>query len=212
MKTISKLQFITTNATAAELACKGGVDWIQLRLKNVSYEEYRNEALKVQEVCKKYGATLIINDLPKLAMDIKADGVHVGKDDILTQEDIDALLEGGYIIGCTTNTIEDILHFVGKPVNYLGLGPFRFTKTKNNLSPVLGIEGYKKIFSALKQGFADHPPIVAIGGITVADVPELFTTGIHSIAVSGAISNAEDVTVAAQMFKQSVLKEEVISI
>jgi thiamine-phosphate pyrophosphorylase len=211
MKVISKLQFITTDAAIAEKACRGGVDWVQLRLKNVSYDEYRNEALKVQEVCKKYGATLIINDLPALALDINADGVHIGKEDVITRDEEVALVEGGYIIGCTTNTLEDVTHFKGKPISYLGLGPFRFTTTKQNLSPVLGIEGYKKIFSRLQDEFPDHPPIIAIGGITLENIPELFTTGIHGIAVSGAISNAGNITSTAQMFKNAILNE-IISI
>lgn len=207
MKQISRLHYITTSAALAEQACKGGVNWVQLRLKNVSYNDYKREALKVQEVCKKYNATLIINDLPKLALDIKADGVHVGKEDVLTQEDIDALLAGGHIIGCTTNTIEDIMHFVGKPVSYLGLGPFRFTATKEKLSPVLGIEGYNKIFNVIKEQFKDTPPIIGIGGITLSDVPELMETGLHGIAVSGAIGSAADVVGAAQAFNQIINKQ-----
>ncbi len=84
MKAISKLHYITTNASMAEQACAGGVDWIQLRLKNVSYDEYKTVALEVQAVCKKYNATFIINDNIKLALDLGADGVHVGKEDPAT--------------------------------------------------------------------------------------------------------------------------------
>jgi thiamine-phosphate pyrophosphorylase len=208
MKKISQLQFITTNAQTAELACKGGIDWIQLRLKNVSYEQYKSEALKVQEVCKRYNATFIINDLPALALDIKADGVHVGKEDVLSQNDIDALLANDSIIGCTTNTLEDILHFKNKPVSYLGLGPFRFTTTKKNLSPVLGIEGYRNIIDELKSAFAAHPPIIAIGGIILPDIVSLFETGIYGIAVSGAIANAADIKQKAKEFKALVAKPE----
>jgi len=202
MKRISKLQFITTNATAAEKACIGGVDWVQLRLKNVSYDEYFAVGKEVQAVCKKYGATFIINDDVKLALDLDADGVHVGKEDSLPQHYIDEMLSKGKIIGCTTNTIEDILHFKGKPVSYLGLGPFRFTTTKQKLSPILGIEGYKEIFEGLKHsGMNPIPPLIGIGGITIEDVPALLGTGLYGIAVSGAISNAQDVTDAARRFK-----------
>ncbi len=199
---ISKLQYITTGATLAEQACLGGVDWIQLRMKNVSYEDYRAEALKVQAVCKKYGATLIINDNAALALDIKADGVHIGKEDVVTAEEEAALLEGGYIIGCTTNTVYDILHLCGKPIDYVGLGPFRFTTTKENLSPILGIEGYSKILSELKDRNTIHPPVIGIGGVTEQDIEELLTTGLHGIAVSGAITNAADVQAAARNLKK----------
>jgi thiamine-phosphate pyrophosphorylase len=200
MRTISRLHYITTSASLAEQACKGGVDWIQLRLKNVTYEAYREVALEVQDVCKRYNTTLIINDLPKLALDIKADGVHVGKEDILAPDDVEALLEGGYIIGCTTNSLEDIAHFKGKPVSYLGLGPFRFTTTKQKLSPVLGIEGYRSIFDGIKATQMATPPIIGIGGILPADLPQLMSTGLHGIAVAGAIGGAEDVTIAARTF------------
>ena len=205
MKPITKLHFITTNAATAELACKGGADWVQLRLKNVSYEQYREEALKVQAVCRQYGATLIINDNARLTLDIGADGVHIGKEDVITPEEEAALLDGGRIIGCTTNTLEDVLHFKGRPISYLGLGPLRFTETKQQLSPVLGIAGYEAIIKAtINQD--DLPPIIGIGGITLADIPELFETGIYGIAVSGAIANAPDITAAAAAFREGIFQ------
>lgn len=204
MRNVSKLHFITTSAALAEQACKGGVDWIQLRLKNVSYEEYRAVAIEVQQVCKKYNATLIINDLAALALDIQADGVHLGKEDKMTVGEELALVAGGYIIGRTTNTIEDILSHKGRPVSYLGLGPFRYTTTKEKLSPILGLEGYRQIFATLQEQFKDAPPIVGIGGIVVEEVPALLTTGLHGIAVSGAIGSATDVTTSAKKFVKAV--------
>ncbi len=201
MRQISKLHYITTSAALAEKACAGGVDWIQLRLKNVSYSEYKAEALRVQEVCRKYGATLIINDNAALALDINADGLHIGKEDILLPEQEQELLARGAIMGCTTNTIDDVLHFKGKQVSYLGLGPFRFTTTKQKLSPILGLDGYKKIFDDLKTSGMSPIPIVGIGGVLLEDVPAMLETGLHGVAVSGAITNAADVTAAAKQFK-----------
>ncbi len=202
MRPVSKLQFLTDNAVTAELACKGGVDWIQLRIKNVPYEQFRAEALKVKDVCKRYKATFIVNDSIKLALDIDADGVHVGKEDPLPEEDIKEMQARGGIFGCTTNTVDDILHFVGKPVHYLGLGPFRFTTTKQKLSPILGLDGYNYIVSTLREkNVTDIPLLVGIGGITEADVPGLMATGLHGVAISGAIANAGDVTDAAKRFK-----------
>jgi len=204
MKAISKLHFITTSAALAEKACAGGVDWIQLRLKNLTYEEYRKAALEVQEVCKRYNATFIINDSIQLALDINADGVHVGKEDPLPQADIDAMLGRGGIIGCTANTIEDFIHLDGKPVSYIGLGPLRFTQTKQKLSPILGIEGYQRLFAAIKERGMNVPPVIGIGGVTDSDVAALLATGLHGVAVSGAIGNAADVTYAAQKFSELV--------
>ncbi len=204
MKPISKLHFITTNAETAEQACKGGVDWVQLRLKNVSYEEYKRVALDVKEVCKRYGATLIINDNARLALDIKADGVHIGKEDHIEPDDEKALVEGGYIIGCTTNTLEDVLHFVGKPISYVGLGPFRFTTTKEKLSPILGLEGYEQIMAAIKSSEKKLPAVIAIGGIGYKDIYPIMKTGVHGIAVSGAIGNNDNVELEAKVFKGRV--------
>ncbi len=204
MKQISKLHFITTSATVAEQACAGGVDWVQLRLKNVSYDEYRKVALEVQEICKRYNARLIINDVPRLALEIGADGVHVGKEDTITEEEEKALLTGGYIIGRTTNTLEDILNMKDKPTDYIGLGPYRFTTTKDKLSPVLGAEGYKQIYTALSRDGYNAPPIIGIGGITAADIPELMSTGLYGIAVSGAIANSTNVRNTAEQFRMLI--------
>jgi len=200
MKKISRLHYITTGAKLAEQACAGGVDWIQLRLKNVTYDEYFAAGKEVQAVCKKYNATFIINDNIRLALDLNADGVHVGKEDPLPQADIDAMLGRGGIIGCTANAIEDFIHLDGKPVSYIGLGPFRFTNTKQNLSQLLGIEGYKRIFKEIKERGMKIPPVIGIGGITENDVPELLSTGLHGIAVSGAISDAKNVSESAKNF------------
>ena len=206
MKTISKLQFITTNAATAELACKGGADWIQLRIKDVTYEKYREEALKTQAVCKKYGATLIINDNARLALDIGADGVHLGKTDVISPEEEAALISGNFIVGRTTNTAADIDELKGKYVHYIGLGPYRFTGTKKNLSPILGLDGYKAILAQLKTSFPAHPPIVAIGGIIQYDIPSLLDAGVYGIAVSGAIANAVDITAKTADFVEVINK------
>lgn len=200
MKKISKLHFITTTAALAEQACKGGVDWVQLRLKNVTYDEYKAVALDVQAVCKQYNATLIINDVPRLALDIGADGVHLGKTDVLTPEEEQELVQGGFIIGRTTNTLQDIIDLQGKTVHYIGLGPYQFTTTKQNLSPVLGVEGYKQILADLKANGITPPPVIAIGGILNYHVRTLLDVGVYGVAVSGAISNAADVAEKAKSF------------
>ena len=202
MRAVSKLQFLTDNAATAEMACQGGVDWIQLRIKNVTYDQFRGEALKVKDVCKRYNATFIVNDSIKLALDVNADGVHVGKEDPLPEDEVKEMQARGGIFGCSTNTVDDIIHFVGKPVHYLGVGPFRFTTTKQKLSPILGLDGYNYIISMLREKHVtDIPLLIGIGGITETDVPALMSTGLYGIAVSGAISNAANVTAAAKRFK-----------
>lgn len=202
MSTISKLHLICTDAETAAQACAGGVDWIQLRLKNVSYEHYKEVALQVQEVCKKHNATFIINDNVALAQEIGADGVHLGKEDLSPME-ARKQLGNNFIIGCTSNTVEDITRLSDLDIDYLGLGPFRFTTTKEKLSPVLGLDGYHTIFEFLVEHNIDYPPIVGIGGVAEDDVPALLATGLHGIAVSGAITKAEDITAMASRFKEA---------
>jgi thiamine-phosphate pyrophosphorylase len=165
MKPVSKLHFITTDAATAEEACKGGIDWIQLRLKNIPYADYYTIAGEVKAVCKEYNAAFIINDNVALALDIGADGVHIGKQDMLPDK-ARALIGAKFIIGCTANTLEDIVSLSGMPIDYIGLGPYRFTKTKQNLSTVLGLEGYQKIFAQLEERQTVPPPVIGIGGIT----------------------------------------------
>ena len=203
MKLISRLQYITTNAAHAEQACKGGVDWIQLRLKGVDYAEYRKVALEVQAVCKKYNAKLIINDNVALAMDIYSNGVHLGKEDMFP-EDARGLLGDGFIIGCTANTYEEVAELSAKEIDYIGLGPFRYTTTKANLKPILGLDGYINILTKLKNNGLEVPPIVGIGGVDHADVPGLMETGLHGLAISGAISNLGDVVLSVNQFNELI--------
>ncbi len=203
MKLISRLQYITTNAAHAEQACKGGVDWIQLRLKGVDYADYKKVALEVQAICKKYNAKLIINDNVALAMDIYSDGVHLGKEDMFP-EDARGLLGDGFIIGCTANTYDEVAELAAKEIDYIGLGPYRYTTTKANLKPILGLDGYARILNDLKTIGLNVPPIVGIGGVEHSDVPGLMDTGLHGLAISGAISNADDVVVSARQFKELI--------
>ena len=189
------LQFIThTNErydyyTSAQAALEGGCRWIQLRMKEAGDDEILAVAHPLRALCNRYGATLMLDDKVELVSKCKADGVHLGKNDMPPREARRIIGEKA-IIGGTANTIDDIDYLVASGVNYIGLGPFRFTETKKKLSPILGIEGYRHILQACRdKGYT--LPIVAIGGITLDDIPRLMTTGIAGIALSGTILNAE---------------------
>ncbi|GAA4850099.1 thiamine phosphate synthase [Algivirga pacifica] len=192
---MNPLQFITqkqddlTPQDQAALACQGGARWIQVRVKNEPEEVVRAIAESVQEICQACGAKLIINDYPEIAAAIGADGVHLGKEDIHPSE-ARKILGKDAIIGGTANTMEDILR-IKDDVDYIGLGPLRFTETKDNLSPVLGLEGYKKILSEMKEQGIDIP-VYAIGGIRMEDINPLLFAGVAGIAVSSLISRADD--------------------
>jgi len=199
---ISNLHYITTNAQAAELACRGGVRWVQLRVKNLPAAEWKQRALDVQVVCRYHGATFILNDNPALALEIGADGVHLGKQDMPPAE-ARALLGPQFTIGGTANTFADIEKLMAAGVDYIGLGPFRFTTTKEKLSPILGLAGYADILAQCRAaGFTT--PIVGIGGVALADVAALFATGLHGVAVSGAIGGAASPAAATQFFMKEL--------
>lgn len=190
-KEIATLHFITsdndyvTHSEQAIRAYSAGCKWVQLRMKDVSEEVICNEVMKILPVANAHNGILLINDNPSIALKTNAHGVHLGKNDMLP---IDArkMLGNNFIIGGTANTFHDIVHLIEAGVDYVGLGPFRFTTTKKILSPILGLDGYKNILSALKQEHL-HIPIIAIGGIIESDINSLQQTNIHGIALSGAI-------------------------
>lgn len=191
------LQFITHTNTkhndiveGARLALEGGCRWIQLRMKGASPDMIVDKGIALRKLCDLYGAKLIIDDHVELVDTIGADGVHLGKNDMPVGE-ARKLLGNDKIIGATANTFDDIAKAVAAGADYIGLGPFRFTQTKEKLSPTLGIEGYRNIMTQCSAA-GINIPVVAIGGITVDDMPQLATTGIAGVAISGAILNAPD--------------------
>jgi thiamine-phosphate pyrophosphorylase len=191
-----KLQFIThSNDPEVQLeqvrkACEAGVDWIQVRIKAHSKEEIKELAKQARAITAEHDVMLCINDHLDVALQCKADACHLGKGDMPIAS-AKALTEGNILIGATCNTIEDIYAASKAGADYIGLGPYRFTTTKEKLSPELGIEGYKSI---LDQMGAKNitTPIIAIGGIEVNDVKSVINTGVQGIAISSAIINAEN--------------------
>lgn len=172
------------------MALEGGCKWIQLRMKDASAEEVLVNAEEALHLCRQYGAKFILDDHVELVERAGADGVHLGKNDMPVDE-ARKILGNGKIIGGTANTIEDIVRLHKQGADYIGCGPFRFTTTKKKLSPVLGLEGYKSIVQNMRDKGIDLP-IVAIGGITLADIPAIMATGVTGIALSGAILGAAD--------------------
>ena len=190
------LQFIThfteqySYLDSARIALEGGCKWVQLRMKDASADELKATALQVQELCRQHDATFIIDDHVELVKEIHADGVHLGKNDMPIAE-ARQLLGEEYLIGGTANTFDDVRNHHRAGADYIGCGPFRFTTTKKNLSPVLGLEGYASILSQMKEANINLP-VVAIGGITNEDIPDILRTGVNGIALSGTILRAEN--------------------
>lgn len=176
-----------THQELAQIACENGIRWLQLRVKNKPFEEWLQIAHEVRQICNSFQTTLIINDNVEIARAADAEGVHLGKNDMSVAE-ARAILGKDKIIGGTANTIEDIEHLQNAGVDYIGLGPYRFTETKKNLNSILGLQGY----SAILQFYNSTIPVIAIGGIQLEDVQILMNTGVYGIAVSSAINLAEN--------------------
>ena len=192
-----RLQFIThytekySCIDTARMALEGGCRWIQLRMKDADEYLLEKNAIVIQEMCKQYGATFIVDDNVLLTKKIKADGVHLGKND-MPIADARKILGDSFIIGGTVNSFEDImLNFKGVAPDYFGCGPFRYTTTKKNLAPILGYDGYKDIILKMKD-MNINIPLVGIGGIGKDDIYQLLNIGLFGIALSGSIINAEN--------------------
>lgn len=193
---MKRVQFIThfteryTYIDSAQLALSGGCRWIQLRMKDCPECEIEAAAHAIMPLCRAVNATFIIDDHVELAFRIGADGVHLGKNDMPVDE-ARRITSDRFIIGGTANTFEDVARLARQGADYIGCGPFRFTTTKKNLSPILGLDGYRNIVSRMRaEGIT--LPIVAIGGIRNDDIRSLMETGVDGIAISGSVLRAEN--------------------
>ena len=192
----SKLQYISQGATASEQlnniqqALDAGCNWIQLRFKNATTDDITALAKQVKKICTHYTATFIINDHPHITLAVDADGVNLGLSDLSVSE-AKKIVGTDKIIGGTANTLEHVLQRVEEGSNYIGLGPLRFTTTKEKLSPVLGLQGYKNIIDEL-AALQIQIPVYAIGGIVLEDIEAIMQTGVYGVAVSGIITHHPD--------------------
>lgn len=187
---LPKWQFISQGDTPAQhlfnihLALDVGCKWVQLRLKQTADKDIIQTGLAARHLCANYNALFILNDHLKLVSATRADGVHLGLKD-QTVATARNLLGNDHLIGGTANTAADLTARVKENVDYIGLGPFRFTYTKKNLSPVLGVQGYIKLLG--KNGAAKKIPcpVYAIGGIGLDDLSALQLANVDGIALSG---------------------------
>jgi thiamine-phosphate pyrophosphorylase len=159
-------------------------------MKGASPAEVEKTGLIAKALCEKYGAQLYIDDHVEVCRNIHAKGVHLGKADMAPQV-ARRILGNDFIIGGTANTFEDIQRLNNEGADYIGLGPFRFTTTKKNLNPIIGLEGYRRIMMRCKE-HRIHLPVLAIGGITPNDILSIINTGVSGIALSSTILQAKN--------------------
>lgn len=191
-----RLQFITPNAPQDKIidsvkdAVAGGCRWVQLRMKDARSRDILSVARQIEPICHKAGATFLLDDRVDLVGLAKADGVHLGKND-MSISSARRVLGPGYIVGATANNFCDIAMAMIQGADYIGLGPYRFTTTKKNLSPVLGLEGYRDILNSCAEAHI-RLPVVAIGGLDQEDFVGLCNAGVAGFAISGSIATSPD--------------------
>lgn len=157
----------------------GGAKMIQLREKTAAPRDFYESASEVLSRAEEKGVKIIINDRADIAFALKADGVHLGQDDLPPQEARE-LLGKNAVIGFSTHSVEQTIEAIKLPVDYIAIGPVFTTKTKQNPEKTVGLDGVRRVRKAV-----GNFPLVAIGGITFENAASVFDAGADSIAVIG---------------------------
>lgn len=199
-KYISKFHYLTqdlpyrTHIEQAQIACEAGANWIQYRCLTKSDDELIDEINEIAGICDDWGATLIITNHYHLLHKVDVQGVHI-EDFDANFDSIRAQIGEDKTLGASATNIKRLLATQATGiVDYCGYGPFAHTDTKPNDKPLLGFEGYR-----LLQRHQIELPVIAVGGIQLADIDPLLQTGIYGIAVSSAVNLAAD---PGQAFKE----------
>ena len=185
---LEQIQYITrddenfSHSQQAEIMFEQGIKLVQLRMKNASRDEIVEESQKAILYANRFNSRVIINDSVEIAKEVNAHGVHLGLNDMPVDEARNVLGKD-IIIGGTANTVEHVFFQIKKGVDYVGMGPFKYTLTKENLSPIIGLHGYSEIVDQLKQRKIKIP-VFAVGGIALNDIKELQKVGIKHVAIS----------------------------
>lgn len=168
-----------------ESALKGGATCVQLREKELDDGTFLAEAFEMGALCKQYGVPFIVNDNVEVAAKCKADGIHVGQED-MRASDVRKQVGENVIIGVSVHNVEEALEAVRNGADYLGVGAMFSTSTKADAS-VLSWETLRDICRAVDV------PVVAIGGISKGNLLKLAGTGVDGVALVSAIFGAEDI-------------------
>src|SRR3990172_4333495 len=185
--TYARLAGISQAEQVLRLA-EGGATLVQLREKNLSSREFFLDAEEALRVARRRGVKIIVNDRVDIALELNADGVHLGQDD-LPPEAARRLLGDEAVIGFSTHNPEQAVIAAKLPVDYLAVGPIFSTYTKRNPDPPLGLEGLRTIRAAI-----GGIPLVAIGGITADNAAKVLAAGADGVAViGGLLSSGADI-------------------
>jgi len=175
-----------SNAVQVKRLIDGGAMFIQLREKHASPKGFYEQANEALEIARENNVKIIINDRVDIALALKADGVHLGQDDLPPQQARKILGEKA-IIGFSTHNLKQAVEATKLPIDYLAIGPVFSTKTKENSDKIVGIKGVKKV----REAVGDFP-FVAIGGITLENFVEVLNAGANSVAIIGDLLSTPD--------------------
>ncbi|HEX8890060.1 MAG TPA: thiamine phosphate synthase [Pyrinomonadaceae bacterium] len=170
----------------------GGATLIQLREKQKEAREFYREAEEALRVARSLGVRLIINDRVDIALALRADGAHLGQDD-LSPEFAREILGEPSLLGFSTHSVEQAIAAARLPVDYIAIGPIFETLSKENPDPVVGLDGLRRVKQAVGR-----VPLVAIGGIGRAQIGEVFAAGADSIAVINLLLAGEPARIEAR--------------
>lgn len=198
------LQFITNDKSPISIVdqikgfIKGGGRWVQVRMDNASDEEVSKVIEDIKPICLEVQAFLILHNRVQLAKTLNVGGVHLEKNAMLPSQ---ARLELGpaAVIGVSANTIDDIKAVRSLDVDYIGIGPINKSDLFNSSTPILGIEGIKRLVSEM-QNLEINIAHVATGGLKKDDVIALLEAGANGIAVSEAIALSNDIETETKEF------------
>lgn len=187
-----------TNLSHAEQVnrlIKGGANFIQLREKYASSKDFYTQAEETLAIARRQNVKIIINDRVDIALALKADGIHLGQDD-LPPEEARKILGKNAMIGFSTHSVSQAIEAVGLPIDYLAIGPVFSTNTKENPDKAVGLEGLKKVSEAIGDF-----PLVAIGGINLGNFQQVLDAGANSVAViNGLLSHPKMITERLRKF------------
>ena len=181
----------------AEAALVGGATVIQLRDKDASTRTLVEEGQALRELTRAYNALLIVNDRIDVALAVDADGAHVGQDD-MPGELARQLLGPDRLLGISAGSMDEALAAVAAGADYLGVGPIYATRGKADAGQLTGTA----LLTEIARRYTT--PLVAIGGITVANTKEIIQAGAAGIAVITAVVNAEDITAATRALIEAI--------
>ncbi len=186
-----------THSELARLAIEGGADLIQFRQKSGTIRHKLHGARLTARVCKAYKTPLIIDDHIDIAMALEATGVHLGRTDFPLPE-ARAILGAEYLIGATANSMKQALRANEHGADYIGFGPIYPSHSKNNPAPLQGLNTLEDVCKSVDV------PVIAISGITVDRVIEVFDAGAFGVAVMTAISTSSDPLSATVAFREEI--------